>query len=576
MAADQLVHLFKHAADNSDDVTLLRRFIVDLAVRGKLVEQCADEEPALDLLKQIKLEKEKLLSSGMLRNKVVDISAVTEIPFKIPETWVWVSLGTAFIYDAGIKRNSKELDPSFWLLELEDIEKETGHLKRKVYSGQRTSKSTKSEFRAGDILYGKLRPYLNKVVVADAQGYSTTEIVAIRPYLRLCSHYCALALRRSDFLEYVTKFGQGTKMPRLRTNDAVTAPFPLPPLAEQHRIVTKVDELMALCGRLEEAQKKRDESRNLLTKASFGRLNDSKTDDLTFHSISNFVINQFPVLTRKADQVKTLRQSILNLAIRGKLVAQDPAEGSALELLPQIALEKERMEKGRAIRKQKHLLSVTSPPFEIPSNWRWVKFGDIIKFSAGKTPPRKELRFWNTGDYSWVCIGDIPNGQTLLETKETVSEEARSIIFKSNPSQPGTIILSFKLTIGKIARLGVPAYFNEAIISICPIIEKIEPYLFTFLPLFARSGKSISAVKGETLNRNSISNIQIPLPPLAEQHRIVAKVDELMALCDRLESNLEITSACQVSLFESLVSNTLQQEKSTRDSANTIARGFTV
>ena len=133
----------------------------------------------------------------------------------------------------------------------ETSKKNTGRLISKVRSAERTSKSTKSEFQAGDILYGKLRPYLNKVVVADELGYSTTEIVAIRPYVPLCSEYCALALRRSDFVRYVTALGQGTKMPRLRSKDAIVAPFPLPPLPEQYRIAAKVDELMVLCDRLE-------------------------------------------------------------------------------------------------------------------------------------------------------------------------------------------------------------------------------------------------------------------------------------------------------------------------------------
>ena len=169
----------------------------------------------------------------------------------LPRSWKWVALSTVFLYDAGIKQEPKALSPNMWLLELEDIEKDTGRLLTRVQASERKSKSTKSEFRVGDILYGKLRPYLNKTLVADEPGYSTTEIVALRSYLPLCSEYCALALRRSDFVNYVTNLGQGTKMPRLRTKDALVAPFPLPPLAEQYRIVTKVNELMTLCDQLE-------------------------------------------------------------------------------------------------------------------------------------------------------------------------------------------------------------------------------------------------------------------------------------------------------------------------------------
>ena len=235
----------------ADQVTHLRQTILDLAMRGKLVEQNPGDEPASELLKRIEAEKARLVKAGEIRKKVASDPEMVAAPFDLPKSWAWVSIGTAFLYDAGIKREPRALDQSLWLLELEDIEKATGRLVSRVRSAERASKSTKSEFQPGDILYGKLRPYLNKVLVADELGYSTTEIVAIRPYVPLCSEYCALALRRPDFVEYVTTLGQGTKMPRLRTKDAIVAPFPLPPLAEQHRIVAKVDEFMALCDRLE-------------------------------------------------------------------------------------------------------------------------------------------------------------------------------------------------------------------------------------------------------------------------------------------------------------------------------------
>ena len=165
------------------------------------------------------------------------------------------------------KRHPQNLNQKLWLLALEDIEKDSGRLLVRITASEREAKSTKSEFRVGDILYGKLRPYLNKVLVADRPGYSTTEIVALRPFLRICPQYCALALRRPDFVDYVTRLGQGTKMPRLRTEDAAIAPFPLPPLAEQHRIVAKVSELMALCNRLEASLATSDDTRRRLLDA---------------------------------------------------------------------------------------------------------------------------------------------------------------------------------------------------------------------------------------------------------------------------------------------------------------------
>lgn len=267
MNADRLLALYEKVAEAPDAVPRLRRFVLDLAVRGKLVPQDAGDEPASELLKRIAAEKARLVKAGEIRKKAAQNPKMVEPPHEHPSNWRWVSLGTVFLYDAGAKREPKSLDPSLWLLELEDIEKETGRLVARISVADRESKSTKSEFQVGDILYGKLRPYLTKVLVADAPGYSTTEIVAIRPFLPLCSEYCALALRRPDFVDYVTRLGQGTKMPRLRTEDAVVSPFPLPPLTEQRRIVAKVEELMALLDRLEAALTTTDTTRARLLEA---------------------------------------------------------------------------------------------------------------------------------------------------------------------------------------------------------------------------------------------------------------------------------------------------------------------
>lgn len=252
MNAERLLAYYERIADAPGAISRLRRFILDLAVRGKLVPQASTDEPVSELLKRIAKEKARLAKAGEIRKPPV-LTGIggAETRFALPSTWAWVRVGDIFDYDAGTKRDPKELLQDRWLLELEDIEKDTSTVLERLRASDRESLSAKSEFKVGDILYGKLRPYLNKVVVADEPGYSTTEIVAIRPFLKLCPEYCALAFRRPDFVAYVERLGRGTKMPRLRTPDAIVAPFPLPPLAEQHRIVVKVDELIALCDRLE-------------------------------------------------------------------------------------------------------------------------------------------------------------------------------------------------------------------------------------------------------------------------------------------------------------------------------------
>jgi len=242
---------FDEISEAPDAIPRLRRFILDLAVRGKLVEQDPSDEPVSELLERIETEKAARTKEGIIR-KPRQLPPIKReaMPYQLPKTWLWVRIGNMFDYDIGSKTEPKQLHKDSWLLELEDIEKDSGKIIQRLAVAERAPKSTKSGFQSGDVLYGKLRPYLNKTVVEDCPGFSTTEIVALRCYGESMPHYTYLALRRPDFVDYVARLGQGTKMPRLRTEDAVLAPFPLPSLAEQHRIVAKVDELMAMCDKL--------------------------------------------------------------------------------------------------------------------------------------------------------------------------------------------------------------------------------------------------------------------------------------------------------------------------------------
>ena len=260
-----------------------------------------------------------------------------------------------------------------------------------------------------------------------------------------------------------------------------------------------------------------------------------------------------------------LKNAILQLAVQGKLVPQDPNDEPASELLKRIKAEKERLIKeGLVSIDKKHTPSPITEddiPYDIPDIWRWVKFADIVTFYSGKTPERHTAEYWNNGEYTWVSIADMIADGITVETKERITKTALSDCFSGKMSPAGTMIMSFKLTIGKISVLGIDAVHNEAIISIFPFLNDatLKDYLFKVLPLLANSGDSKNAIKGKTLNATSLSNLMIPLPPLTEQQRIVEKIEELMPLVEEYGNAEERLTALNAEFPDKLRKSILQQ-----------------
>ena len=243
-----------------------------------------------------------------------------------------------------------------------------------------------------------------------------------------------------------------------------------------------------------------------------------------------------------------LKNSILQMAVQGKLVPQDPNDEPASVLLERIRAEKERLIKEKKIKREKNPSVIfkgadntpyetigeevrsLDTPFDIPESWEWIRFKDLVDYSMGKTPPRKETEYWSNGTLPWVSIADLVADGTVTGTKECVNSFAAENTFKGKISKAGTLLMSFKLTVGKVSILGIDAFHNEAIISIYPFVDpdKITTmFLFATLPLLSQSGDTKSAIKGNTLNSDSLDALLIPLPPIMEQKRIIDKLHEL-------------------------------------------------
>lgn len=249
-----------------------------------------------------------------------------------------------------------------------------------------------------------------------------------------------------------------------------------------------------------------------------------------------------------------LRAAILQAAMQGKLTERLPEDGSANDLLEQIQQKKTLSnEKIRPIF-DKDIL------FEIPDSWKWARLGEIVDFSIGKTPPRAEVSYWGN-DIPWVSIADMPENDILLSTKEKVSNKAFKEKFSSKKCPKGTLIMSFKLTVGRCSILGIDAVHNEAIISIRPLADDdfaFRNYLARVLPFLSNCGETKDAIKGRTLNSDSLNNLMVPIPPLAEQKRIVEKVDELMTCVADLEQSTNALETLKKNFPDDIKASLLQ------------------
>jgi type I restriction enzyme S subunit len=338
-------------------------------------------------------------------------------------------------------------------------------------------------------------------------------------------------------------------------------PLPLPPLAEQHRIVAKVDELMALCDQLEAARQRREQCRERLVAASLERLNQPSDDPESFRSDARFALQVLPSLTSTSAQIKQLRQTILNLAVRGKLVEQDPEDEPAEELVARI-IEAKFMQ----CRDRHALLAASTdedPPRDLPKGWSWTSFeGYSLSVNTGP--------FGSTLPQSDYIEGGVPlvnpshmREQLIVADPRVSVSEATATRLSGYRLSAGDLVIARR---GEVGRVALVRHGEDGWIcgtgSFCASFtaEVSRDYLLLFMQSsFARGflGSEGIGATMTNLNQKILKRLPIPLPPLAEQHRIVAKVDELMALCDQLEQQLNAGELLSHRLLEAVLREAL-------------------
>ena len=537
MVLNMLFDNYDLLMDSPNSTAKMREMVLQLAVQGKLVEQDPNDEPASELLKRIKAEKEKLIAEGKSKKqKPLPPINEDEIPYGIPESWTWIRLEEVFY---PISVGKKKIKTS-------EISKEG--LCPVIDQGQSyiagyTNEADKLINIPGPvIIFGDHTCELKLInfdFVAGADG-----IKVLRP-VEIYENYFFLVLKTLKMEDR----GYSRHYKYFLNNL-----LPLPSLAEQKRIVSKVDQLMQLCDQLDACQEKASTKYTSLNDAALEKLLSSKTIE-EFANHWQFICNNFDLIYNDPAHVNKLRQAILQLAVQGKLAPQDPNDEPAGELLKRIKAEKEKLITEGKIKKQKPLPPIAEDeiPYELPQGWTWVRLGEIGLTQTGSTPPTSKREYYGN-DYAFIKPADISGKGVRSEGGVGLSKKG---------IEKGRFVKAYSIlmvciggSIGKVNFVDRDCSCNQQINAITPYNDVdfcIVNYSLAS-PYF--QNQVLTNAPSTTLpilSKGKWENIPFPLPPLAEQKRIVAKVDPLMNLCDELENRLNQSKKDSEMLMQAVI-----------------------
>jgi type I restriction enzyme S subunit len=477
----------------------LRLAVLQAAMEGRLTKQEKQDSNVDKLLADIYTKKQKTIKG----QTDVDLS---EVPFEIPENWRWEKVGRILDIKGG-KRIPKGMGFSA---------EPTSHIYIRVTDMQNKTIMENDIHYVSDSVYENIKNYtiskddLYIVIVGSTIG-KVGNVPDRFDNMLLTENAAKLIIynMNKDYLLYMlsssclqSQFADKTKqvgVPKLAMARLANTYIPIPPIEEQQRIVCKLNSIL----------KEID---------SYSRYEDK-------------------LYELKKDFPEDMKRAVVQYAMQGKLTKQE-ATDSSVDLFLDKA-KKDRLEKQKCgkLSNKKTITPIEEELFDIPESWRWVRFGEIVDFKLGKTPSRTEPKYWGR-DYNWVSISDMVSDSIVEKTNEGISECGFNECFSGEISPKGTLIMSFKLTLGRVSILGIDALHNEAIISIFPFADPdniLQKYLIKILPYITKYGDSKNAIKGATLNSTSLNDLLIPLPPSEEQQRIIEKLNEILPLCDDLK-----------------------------------------
>lgn len=546
----------------------LRELILELAVRGKLVPQDPNDEPASVLLEKIAIEKERLYQEKKIKKqKPLPKISEDEKLFILPLGWSIERFGKIADIERGgsprpikdyitndteglnwIKIGDTVKGSKYIISTHEKIRKEGLFKTREVFPGDFLLTNSMS--------FG--RPYITKINGCIHDGW-----LRIHPPEILQKDYLYNLLSSSYVMRFFIATATGAVVQNLNKDKVRLLPLPIPPLAEQHRIVAKVDELMALCDQLEQQTEQSISAHQTLVDTLLNALVNSEQDAMAFADSWKLIEQNFELLFTTEQSIDKLKQTILQLAVMGKLVPQDHSDEPASVLLEKITAEKERLVKEKKIKKQKPLpeISEDEKPFELPKGWLFCRVMDIAKLITSGS--RDWAKYYSDNGAIFVTMGNLSRGsyQLRMNTIKYVNPPRNGEGSRTKLEENDLII---SIT-GDVGNLGlIPNNFGDAYINqhTC-LLRFMHSCQNRYFPELMRS--PLAKLQFDAPQRGiknsfrlgDVGKMIIPVPPEKEQHRIVKKVDNLLTLCDNLKSQLINKKTTQQNLATALVEQTL-------------------
>lgn len=572
MDAKQFLAEFGHIANAPGGVVKLRELVLQLAISGRLTERVANDTSALELIEDNHNCQKILVEQKILKRQPVPRAVTTsDQPWILPEGWAWTRLGSVTNYGDAPKVELKDVNEDTWVLELEDIEKNTSKLLTKVFARERQFKSIKNGFPAGAVLYGKLRPYLDKVLIADSSGVCTTEINPISYFANIDAGYLRWYLKSSFFIAYANGSTHGMNLPRLGTDAARDALFAFPPLKEQAYIVAKVDELMALCDKLEAQQQTRHKLQNKLRQSTLQAVARA-TNQQEMQTSWMRLADNFGWLFHAPEDVDEFVAELKNIAVRGLLSLPSTSLSPVDDIMADCDSLRSQYISSGLMRRQK-LISVSDSDVVYPEHWAIAPFDKVAVVIGGVTKGR-DLRGRDVMTCPYLAVANVQRGfikLTDLKTIQIGKQELNKYLV-----QEGDLLITEGGdwdTVGRTAIwhggvdncLHQNHVFKARVPSLFLLNEWVELVFNSGIGRDYFAGASKQTTNLASINMTQLRSFPMPIPPLDEQRTVLAKLDALTKQAGiwrkKLESKKHLALLLASATVAAFTGLTIEQEE---------------